>query len=66
MIPNRELFRNEMAMLCLQVLRSVGEWSAGTATETSIQNAYRDTIARAEHFIYIEVRYPLHCDKISV
>ncbi len=43
-------------LLLMQVLRSVGQWSAGTSTETSIQNAYRDTIARAEHFIYIEVR----------
>ncbi|KAL5983661.1 hypothetical protein ACLOJK_017751 [Asimina triloba] len=39
-----------------QVIRSIGPWSAGTCqTEGSIHSAYCSLIARAEHFIYIEV-----------
>jgi len=33
----------------------VSEWSAGTPVEHSILNAYLEAIAKAEHFIYIEV-----------
>ncbi|XP_020267613.1 phospholipase D zeta 1-like isoform X2 [Asparagus officinalis] len=43
---------------CTQVLRSVGQWSAGTSqTEESIHNAYCSLIERAEHFIYIENQF---------
>ncbi|GMI79357.1 phospholipase D P2, PHOSPHOLIPASE D ZETA 2 [Hibiscus trionum] len=39
-----------------QVIRSVGQWSAGTSrTEESIHRAYCSLIEQAEHFIYIEV-----------
>ncbi|XP_073113802.1 phospholipase D zeta 1 isoform X2 [Elaeis guineensis] len=39
-----------------QVIRSVGQWSAGTSqTEESIHNAYFSVIEKAEHFVYIEV-----------
>ncbi len=41
----------------VQVLRSVGPWSIGTKTETSIMACYLDTIRNAEHFIYIENQY---------
>eukprot|EP00268_Persea_americana_P049344 TRINITY_DN5288_c0_g1_i2.p1 TRINITY_DN5288_c0_g1~~TRINITY_DN5288_c0_g1_i2.p1 ORF type:complete len:1115 (-),score=199.02 TRINITY_DN5288_c0_g1_i2:178-3522(-) len=41
-----------------QVLRSVGQWSAGTSrTEDSIHNAYCSLIDKAEHFIYIENQF---------
>ena len=40
--------------MCMQVLRSVTDWSAGTPTEHSILNACLHTIKNAEHFIYIE------------
>nr|XP_018678171.1 PREDICTED: phospholipase D zeta 1-like isoform X1 [Musa acuminata subsp. malaccensis] len=41
-----------------QVLRSVGQWSAGTSqTEESIHNAYTSLIEKAEHFIYIENQF---------
>jgi phosphatidylserine/phosphatidylglycerophosphate/cardiolipin synthase-like enzyme len=39
-----------------QVVRSVGQWSAGTTQiEGSIHNAYFSLIEKAEHFVYIEV-----------
>lgn len=41
----------------VQVLRSVGEWSAGCATESSIYHAYVHAILNANHFIYIENQY---------
>lgn len=41
----------------IQVLRSVGPWSIGTKTETSIMACYLETIRNAEHFIYIENQY---------
>ncbi|KAM7469917.1 hypothetical protein LguiA_008100 [Lonicera macranthoides] len=41
-----------------QVIRSVGQWSAGTGqTEDSIQSAYCSLIEKAEHFIYIENQF---------
>ena len=43
--------------LTIQVLRSVGEWSAGQPKETSIYDAYLSAIETAEHFIYIENQF---------
>ncbi|XP_072958670.1 phospholipase D zeta 1-like isoform X2 [Typha angustifolia] len=41
-----------------QVIRSVGQWSAGTSqTEESIHNAYISLIEKSEHFIYIENQF---------
>ncbi|KAK9136795.1 hypothetical protein Sjap_007389 [Stephania japonica] len=41
-----------------QVIRSVGQWSAGTGqTEESIHNAYCSLIEKAEYFIYIENQF---------
>ncbi|XP_031486451.1 phospholipase D zeta 1-like isoform X2 [Nymphaea colorata] len=41
-----------------QVVRSVGQWSAGTSqTEESIHNAYCAIIEKSEHFIYIENQF---------
>lgn len=42
---------------CVQVLRSVGEWSAGCPPESSIYNAYIHLIKTSKHYIYIEVTY---------
>jgi hypothetical protein len=39
-----------------QILRSVSLWSQGIDTESSILNAYIETIAEAKHYLYIEVR----------
>jgi len=41
----------------VQVLRSVGKWSIGTNNETSILHCYLETIASAQHFIYIENQF---------
>ena len=41
----------------IQVLRSVGNWSAGHPNEDSIQQAYVHAIKNSEHFIYIENQY---------
>jgi phosphatidylserine/phosphatidylglycerophosphate/cardiolipin synthase-like enzyme len=41
----------------VQVLRSVGEWSAGTETECSIFRAYVHAILHAKHMIYMENQY---------
>jgi len=41
----------------VQCVRSVSEWSQGVSTEHSIQNAYRQLILEAEHFIYIENQF---------
>ncbi|XP_017315282.1 phospholipase D1 [Ictalurus punctatus] len=38
----------------VQMLRSVGLWSAGTS-ECSIQKAYIETIKNIQHYVYIEV-----------
>ncbi|MQL92978.1 hypothetical protein Taro_025613, partial [Colocasia esculenta] len=41
-----------------QIIRSVGQWSAGTGqTEESIHNAYFSIIEKAEHFVYIENQF---------
>lgn len=43
----------------IQVIRSVGQWSAGTTLpdERSIHAAYCSLIDRAEHFVYIENQF---------
>jgi phospholipase D1/2 len=41
----------------VQVVRSCGDWSNGTLTECSIQNAYIEMIREANHFIYIENQF---------
>ena len=40
----------------IKITRSLDSWSGGISeTETSVLNAYKDLIRKAEHFIYIEV-----------
>ncbi|KZO92207.1 phospholipase D [Calocera viscosa TUFC12733] len=41
----------------VQVVRSVSDWSHGTLTEHSIQNAYVQLIQESNHFIYIENQF---------
>ncbi len=41
----------------IQILRSVGEWSAGQPREDSIHKAYIEAIKESEHFIYIENQF---------
>ena len=59
-LPNTELYQISDPSgrnLTIQVLRSVGEWSAGQPKETSIYNAYLHAIENAEHFVYIENQF---------
>lgn len=49
---------DEQGTCRVQLLRSVGKWSVGTAhTENSILNAYVESIRQAKHFIYIENQF---------
>ena len=59
-LPNTELYQISNPSgrnLTIQVLRSVGEWSAGQPKETSVYNAYLHAIENAEHFVYIENQF---------
>ncbi|EQK98271.1 Phospholipase D [Ophiocordyceps sinensis CO18] len=40
-----------------QIVRSSADWSSGILTDHSIQNAYRDVILKAEHYVYIENQF---------
>jgi phospholipase D1/2 len=40
-----------------QIMRSCTQWSHGVPLEHSIANAYIDTIANSEHFVYIENQF---------
>ncbi|KAK8734536.1 hypothetical protein OTU49_005869 [Cherax quadricarinatus] len=49
-----------------QVVRSVGNWSAGQdEDEASIFSAYVDLIRKAEHYIYIENQFFITCGNIN-
>ena len=45
------------ATMVVQAVRSVSEWSMGTAVENSIYDAYLYYIENARHFIYIENQF---------
>lgn len=40
-----------------QLVRSASDWSHGILKEESIANAYKDIIAKAQHFVYIENQF---------
>ncbi|PYI27422.1 phospholipase PldA [Aspergillus indologenus CBS 114.80] len=40
-----------------QIVRSSADWSSGILTEHSIQNAYKEIISQAQHFVYIENQF---------
>ncbi|KAI3848099.1 hypothetical protein MKX03_035768 [Papaver bracteatum] len=40
-----------------QIIRSVGQWSAGTSQTEGIHNAYCSLIENAKHFVYIENQF---------
>ncbi len=40
-----------------QIVRSAADWSNGSLTEHSIQNAYSELIRNAEHYVYIENQF---------
>jgi phospholipase D1/2 len=49
--------RGHQGTVHAQVVRSSGDWSSGILVEHSIQNAYCETIRKAEHFVYIENQF---------
>ena len=56
----RELLDNNLTGTCeVQICRSAGPWSLGTANkvEHSIQNAYLKAIQNSERFVYIENQF---------
>ena len=46
-----------LKLSCVQVLRSVSRWSAGTRHESSIHSAYCNRIEHAEKFVYVENQF---------
>ncbi|KAI9669280.1 MAG: hypothetical protein M1831_000315 [Alyxoria varia] len=40
-----------------QIVRSSADWSSGILVEHSIQNAYKEIISNAQHFVYIENQF---------
>ncbi|KAL9057467.1 MAG: hypothetical protein Q9162_002304 [Coniocarpon cinnabarinum] len=40
-----------------QIVRSSADWSSGILTEHSIQNAYKEVIRGAQHYVYIENQF---------
>lgn len=40
-----------------QIVRSSADWSSGILPEHSIQNAYKEVISQAQHFVYIENQF---------
>ncbi|KAL4892446.1 hypothetical protein BDV59DRAFT_202584 [Aspergillus ambiguus] len=40
-----------------QIIRSSADWSSGILTEHSIQNAYKEIISKANHYVYIENQF---------
>jgi phospholipase D1/2 len=40
-----------------QIVRSSADWSSGILTDHSIQNAYKEIIRNAQHYVYIENQF---------
>jgi phospholipase D1/2 len=57
LLQSKDLISYHFLMTILQILRSVGLWSAGTSqpVEASIHAAYCSLIDKSEYFVYIEV-----------
>jgi phospholipase D1/2 len=47
----------EQGTVHAQIVRSSCDWSSGILTEHSIQNAYKELIRNAEHYVYIENQF---------
>ncbi|KAL4914124.1 hypothetical protein BDW62DRAFT_204950 [Aspergillus aurantiobrunneus] len=55
--PLNTKLRGQQGSCGAQIVRSSGDWSSGILTEHSIQNAYKEIISKAEHFVYIENQF---------
>ncbi|KAL3455792.1 hypothetical protein BJX64DRAFT_57110 [Aspergillus heterothallicus] len=49
--------RGQQGSCQAQIIRSSADWSSGILVEHSIQNAYKEVISKAEHFVYIENQF---------
>ena len=56
-LANREWAKSASGTVHAQVIRSSADWSSGILTDHSIQNAYKEVIEKAEHFVYIENQF---------
>ena len=56
-LSNRGWTKEPQGTVHAQIVRSSGDWSSGILTEHSIQNAYKEVISNAQHFVYIENQF---------
>ena len=56
-LSNRAWTKEPQGTVHAQIVRSSADWSSGILTEDSIQNAYKEVISKAEHFVYIENQF---------
>lgn len=56
-LENRAWAHEQQGTVHAQVVRSSCDWSSGILTEHSIQNAYCEVIANAQHYVYIENQF---------
>ncbi|OJJ55121.1 hypothetical protein ASPSYDRAFT_158991 [Aspergillus sydowii CBS 593.65] len=55
--PLSTKLRGKQGSVGAQIVRSSADWSSGILVEHSIQNAYKEIISKAEHFVYIENQF---------
>ncbi|KAL4792842.1 hypothetical protein BDV19DRAFT_367871 [Aspergillus venezuelensis] len=55
--PLSTKLRGQQGSCQTQIVRSSADWSSGILVEHSIQNAYKEVISKAEHFVYIENQF---------
>ncbi|KAL4803185.1 hypothetical protein BDV18DRAFT_44377 [Aspergillus unguis] len=55
--PLSSKLRGPQGSSTTQIVRSSADWSSGILVEHSIQNAYKEIISKAEHFVYIENQF---------
>ncbi|KAL4927294.1 putative phospholipase PldA [Aspergillus undulatus] len=55
--PLSTKLRGQQGSCQTQIIRSSADWSSGILVEHSIQNAYKEVISKAEHFVYIENQF---------
>ncbi|KAI8631907.1 phospholipase D/nuclease [Xylariaceae sp. FL1651] len=48
---------NNRGTVHAQIVRSSADWSSGILTDHSIQNAYKEVIRNAQHYVYIENQF---------
>ena len=56
-LSNRAWRKEPQGTVRAQIVRSSADWSSGILTEHSIQNAYKEVISQAQHYVYIENQF---------